>query len=201
MKPSALSLALLLVGVLSLHVNAQTGIPKAPLENDVQSEVLERIKALEIEINGQSNPVMEDVKMTDVNTPKHKPSLQLHELALSDEENEIVKHLLERVKNDEKTLALIKKMRSEQAHTLESMFGGMSGPEKVGNLKKMLFELQAVEVLFKDPVKAVKMMNEDGLIPPERLSEYERNPHLLEDDTRKGLYFSFVTVAVSLDLV
>lgn len=192
MKPLALSLAILL-GVLSIRVHAQTGIPKAALENDAQSEVLERIKALEIEINGQGNPVVED--------PKHKPSLQLHELALSEVENEIVKHLLERVKNDEKTIEMIKKLRSEQAHTLESMFGKLSGPEKVMNLKKMLFELQAVEALFKDPVKAVKMMNEDGLIPPERLAEYERNPHLLEDDTRKGLYFSFVTVAVSLDLV
>jgi hypothetical protein len=200
MKPSALSLALLL-GVLSISVNAQTEIPKAPLENDAQSEVLKRLKALEIEINGESNPVLEAFKMKDVHNSKHKPSLQLHELALSDEENEIVKNLLERVKNDKKTIEMIEKMRSEQSQTLESMFGGMSGPEKVRNLKKMIFELQAVEVLFKDPVRAVKMMNEEGLIPAARLSEYERNPQLLEDDTRKGLYFSFVTVAVSLDLV
>ena len=208
MKHLALSLALFLgvLGVLSVHVNAQTGVAKAPIENqgdERHSRILKRIEELEIEINGMGNynPVMEGTTVKGVNTPGHKSSLQLHELALSDEENAIVKDLLKQIKHDAKTLEMVAKMRSEEAHTLEAMFASLSGPEKVRNLKMIIGEFQAVEVLFKDPVRAVKMMNEDGLIPPARLPEYQRNPQLLEDDTRKGLFFTFVTLALALDLM
>ena len=63
-------------------------------------------------------------------------------------------------------------------------------------MKGALDEMKMLDVLFKDPVKAVDAFEAEGLLPPEHLEKYKKDPSLLEDDTRKALYFRFVSLAV-----
>mmetsp|Transcript_20933 Transcript_20933/g.34583 ORF Transcript_20933/g.34583 Transcript_20933/m.34583 type:complete len:183 (+) Transcript_20933:118-666(+) len=182
MKTFTLILSALVLLVLAVKVESQ---------QDAESRLLKIAKELDIDVSGDTL----HRKMVG------NPGLQLHKLALSDEESAMVDALIEQMKKDPRTVEMVTRMKSEEAETLEMMIGGMSGPEKVKNLQQILSELKAVEILFKDPARALKVMNEDGMVPANRLPEYQRNPALLEEDTRKGLYFSFVTMAVSLGLL
>jgi hypothetical protein len=196
MKGSAWLIALLIA--LLISVNAQNTKPRVPLpDGDKESEILKRIKQLEIDVGGNSDGSLGEA----LKRNGREGGMQIHRVALSDEENAVIDDLLEKVKNDDQTMEMIAKMKQDEGHTLNSIISEMSGPEKVASLQTILSELQAIELLFHNPERAVRMMNEDGMIPPDRLEEYQRNPKLLEDDTRKGLYFSFVTVAVALGLL
>jgi Holliday junction resolvasome RuvABC ATP-dependent DNA helicase subunit len=185
MKTPACVLCTLLLLVLAGRVESQ----------DVQSKLLKRLKELNIDVNGEGSNAASQKDASGT------PGLQLVKVALSDEENGILDAVLKQMKSDPQTTEMIQRMKSEEADTLEMMLGSMSGPEKIANLRNSLNELKAVEVLFKDPVRALKLMVEDGMVPPDRLPEYQKNPKLLEDDTRKGLYFSLVTISVSLGIL
>ena len=63
-------------------------------------------------------------------------------------------------------------------------------------LKVTIDELKLCDVLFKDKQRALREMEKEGMIPAEHLKKYKKNPDLLEEDTRKGLYFRFVSLAV-----
>ena len=193
MKTFVLTIALLLE-VIAVSVNAQPKIPKAPPQkDDSESEILKRIKELQVDINGDRD----SPRAADDPDPGYHPYIA----ALTEEENEVVYALMEQIENDEATLEMVKRMKAEKADTMDAMVSGMSEHGKVMYLKNIISELQGVEILFQDPVRALVLMEEDGMIPPERLPEYKKNPQLLEDDTRKGLYFSFVTIAVALGLL
>ena len=64
-------------------------------------------------------------------------------------------------------------------------------------LQQVLGELKMLEVVFEDKERALRLMEEEGMVDPERMPEYQKNPALLEEDTWKGLYFTFVTLAVT----
>jgi len=66
----------------------------------------------------------------------------------------------------------------------------------LNGMKGVLDEMKMMDFLFKDPVKAVEAFEAEGLLPPEHLETYKKNPELLEDDTRKALYFNFISLAV-----
>jgi hypothetical protein len=156
-------------------------------------ELKERIRNIGIEVNGhlEANGVVGD----------DNRGFNGLDLGLSDEDSELVHELLQKVKKDPDTLTLVSKLKTVQGPSLDAMKNGMSANEKVKQLKNIVSEMQALETLFQDPVRALKMMNEDGMVPKDKLPLYEKNPQLLEDDTRKGLYFSFITMAVVLELL
>ena len=61
-------------------------------------------------------------------------------------------------------------------------------------MKEALDEMKLLDRVFKDPL--VKALEAEAMIPEEHLEAYRKNPQLLEDDTRKALYFRFVSLAV-----
>ena len=63
-------------------------------------------------------------------------------------------------------------------------------------MKETLDNLKLIEYLFKDPKKAVKEMEKEGMIEKAHIKKYRKDPALLEADTRKGLYFNFISLAV-----
>ena len=143
MKASPLLVILLLA--LLISVNAENTKPRVPLpDGDKESEILKRIKQLKIDVRGNS-----DGSVTEAHSREH--GMQIHRVALSDEENAVIDDLLEKVKNDDQTMEMIAKMKRDERNTLDSIISGMSGPEKVSSLQTILSELQAVELLFKNP--------------------------------------------------
>lgn len=66
----------------------------------------------------------------------------------------------------------------------------------LGGLKQVIDELLVLDYLFQDKEKALEAMEKEGMIPEEHLATYKKNPELLEEDTRRGLYMQFVSMSV-----
>eukprot|EP00980_Cylindrotheca_fusiformis_P030250 scaffold24611_cov166-Cylindrotheca_fusiformis.AAC.3 len=102
--------------------------------------------------------------------------------------------LLDAAKSDPETAILLEKMPNDNLKKLKE---SSTAVEIVQGLKQGLDELKAIEILFSNPEKAVAEMNNEGMIDKKRLDFYKKNPDALEDDTRKGVYFSFVSLAAA----
>lgn len=102
--------------------------------------------------------------------------------------------LIKAARSDTDTQAMIQKMKVEQSDLIQGMIDhdGDNHKDALMGLRNAFSEMKMLERLFENPAKALEVMNEEGMVPPERLPEYKRDPRLLEADTRKGLYFVFV---------
>jgi hypothetical protein len=75
----------------------------------------------------------------------------------------------------------------------------MSDDQIVSGLAEVVAEMRSLELLFQrlNPNKAYEEMLGEGLVPAGREKEYKMNPQLLEEDVRKSLYFTFVSLAAA----
>ena len=109
--------------------------------------------------------------------------------------------LLDAAKGDPETMSMVERMRSGDkggaGADLDAFIKEATPIEIVRGMKDTISEIKALDILFQDPEKAVHEMNKEGLIDKKRLSHYKKNPEDLAADTRKGIYFSFVTLAVA----
>lgn len=105
--------------------------------------------------------------------------------------------MLEQAAKDPDTLQMALRIQTEEKETIEELRATASIQDVMMGLNQVLGELKMLEVVFEDKEQALRLMQEEGMIDPNRLPEYQKNPALLEDDTRKGLYFTFVTLAVT----
>ncbi|GFH49102.1 hypothetical protein CTEN210_05578 [Chaetoceros tenuissimus] len=103
--------------------------------------------------------------------------------------------LIEAAGQDPETIKLIAALKEENAADIEEL-KKLPEVDILHGMKGALDEMKMLDVLFKDPVKAVDAFEAEGLLPPEHLEKYKKDPALLEDDTRKALYFRFVSLAV-----
>jgi len=69
----------------------------------------------------------------------------------------------------------------------------------VAGLAEMVSEMEMLEVLFthKGPERAVPEMVKEGLVEADRVSEYQKDPQLLLDDSPPSLYLTFCSLAVA----
>ena len=107
--------------------------------------------------------------------------------------------LLDAVMKDPETKLMVENLRSADGRkaSLEAFSDSLKPGEIVNTLKQTMDELKALEYLFQDPARAVIEMEKEGMIPEQHKKMYKKNPQQLADDTRKGLYFSFVSLAVA----
>jgi hypothetical protein len=107
--------------------------------------------------------------------------------------------LLEAVKADAETGALIAQMQKDEGSggALQAFINGSTPLEIVIGLKRSIDEIKAIEILFADPQRAVVEMDKEGMIDKKRVDFYKKNPDVLKEDTRKGNYFTFVSLAVA----
>eukprot|EP00529_Nitzschia_sp_RCC80_P001401 CAMPEP_0113482742 /NCGR_PEP_ID=MMETSP0014_2-20120614/23078_1 /TAXON_ID=2857 /ORGANISM="Nitzschia sp." /LENGTH=237 /DNA_ID=CAMNT_0000376273 /DNA_START=32 /DNA_END=743 /DNA_ORIENTATION=- /assembly_acc=CAM_ASM_000159 len=109
--------------------------------------------------------------------------------------------LLDAAVQDPETKMMVENLRSSGSKRLEAFEDSTTQAEMVMGLKQTLDELKALEYLFQDPVRAVTEMTKEGIVDPKRIDFYGENPEELANDTRKGLYFSFVSLAVAAGLL
>jgi hypothetical protein len=108
--------------------------------------------------------------------------------------------LLEAVKADAETGALIAQMQNAEGTgggALAAFIKDITPLEIVVGLKQSIDEIKAIEILFADPQRAVFEMDKEGVIEKKRVDFYKKNPDVLKEDTRKGNYFTFVSLAVA----
>jgi hypothetical protein len=104
--------------------------------------------------------------------------------------------LLEAAKTDPETQLLLAQMPQD---TLKNLKSSATPIEIVKGLQQGLDELKAIDILFSNPERAVIEMYNEGLFDKKRLLHYKKNPSALEEDTRKGIYFTFISLAAAGD--
>mmetsp|Transcript_1936 Transcript_1936/g.3531 ORF Transcript_1936/g.3531 Transcript_1936/m.3531 type:complete len:172 (-) Transcript_1936:61-576(-) len=103
--------------------------------------------------------------------------------------------LIEAAGEDPDTIKLVAALKDENSQEIDEL-KQLPQEEILNGLKAALDELKLLDVLFKDHAKALEAFEAEGLIPPQHLEKYRKDPSLLENDTRKSLYFQFVSLAV-----
>jgi len=103
--------------------------------------------------------------------------------------------IIEEAKKDLETKMLVKKMKEQNLESLEEL-RKLSPEEVLGGMKEALDNMKLIERLFQDKEQAVREMEKEGMIDKAHAKKYRKDPDLLEKDTRRGLYFQFVSLAV-----
>lgn len=162
---------------------AQFGVPKAAEQ--------------EATIDGSGNVVAEGEETTE--NKYAKMAIRLQSAAPIDVQDAVdIAAILEAAQADPETKAMIAKMKQgEEGKMIDALAKDVTGMEIVHGLKQSLDELKALEILFADPERAVVEMEKEGLIEKKRVEFYKKNPEALADETRKGIYFGFVSMAVA----
>ncbi|CAB9503505.1 expressed unknown protein [Seminavis robusta] len=173
MRPNTfVSILLLLAACLWQGSNAQFGIPKkSEASVDAGGEVQLSKEVLEIATSlTKTDPSLQEQDAVDIAT------------------------LIYSAKNDKDTKQMLQKMKADQPEAFAGT-AGLAALEIIKGLEQAYEELKMLEYLFQDKERALRVMEEDGLIHKDKLPLYKKNPDLLEADTRKGLYFMFVALA------
>jgi hypothetical protein len=109
--------------------------------------------------------------------------------------------LLDALMQDPETKQMVQNLNSAQGReaNLQAFSDSVTQQEMVEGLKQTLDEMKALESLFHSigPERAAAAMIKDGIVAESRIPYYKKNPQQLEEDTRKGLFFSFVSLAVA----
>mmetsp|Transcript_20432 Transcript_20432/g.43822 ORF Transcript_20432/g.43822 Transcript_20432/m.43822 type:complete len:180 (+) Transcript_20432:175-714(+) len=114
---------------------------------------------------------------------------------LSEQDAIDMEAIITEAKKDIETMAMVTKMKEENMEGLAKL-KKLSTMEVLGGMKETLDNLKLIEYLFKDKEKAVLEMEKEGMIDKAHIKKYRKDPDLLEKDTRRGLYFQFVSLAV-----
>lgn len=161
------SILLLLASCLLVSINAQFGIPKVPasLPNQSGEQVSEQSG------DGQQG-------------------------FLSDQDAADMEAIITEAKKDVETMAMLSKMQAENADAISEL-QKLSPEEILGGMKEALDNMKLIDFLFQNKGKerAVREMEKEGMIKKEHVKKYRKDPDLLEADTKKGLYFQFVSLA------
>ncbi len=110
---------------------------------------------------------------------------------LSEKDASDMSAIIEEAKRDLETMAMITKMRDTLSELRK-----LSAMEVLGGMKQALDNMKLIEYLFEDKERAVREMEKEGMIDKAHIKKYRKDPSLLEMDTRRGLYFQFISLAV-----
>uniref|UniRef100_A0A7R9WRM1 Uncharacterized protein n=1 Tax=Craspedostauros australis TaxID=1486917 RepID=A0A7R9WRM1_9STRA len=114
---------------------------------------------------------------------------------LSQQDATDIDHLVQQAKQDPETMHLVEQMKASAGGELDAL-RQLSPVEILGGLKQTVDDMKVIDYLFKDGDKAFEEMKNAGMINEEHLETYRKDPSLLEEDTRRSLYFQFVSLAV-----
>lgn len=105
--------------------------------------------------------------------------------------------ILQQAAADPETQDMIVRMQTEEKDTLAQLKATSNMENTILGLVQVLEDMKMLEIVFADKERALRLMQEEGMVDPQRVPQYQQNPDLLEEDTRKGLYFTFVTLAIT----
>jgi hypothetical protein len=117
---------------------------------------------------------------------------------ISDQVATNIAKVIASARNDAETRLLVLRMKSGEMRSDFADFASDLTPDAiVSGLAATLSEMEMAEILFVDPNRAFVEMERDGMIPNEHIELYRANPELLATDTRKRLYFTFLSLAAA----
>jgi hypothetical protein len=102
--------------------------------------------------------------------------------------------LIDAAKSDKDTKFMLQKMKTEEPEAVAGI-ASLAPLEIIKGLIQAFEEIKMLDYLFQDKERALLEMDKEGMIDKDKLPIYQKDPDLLEADTRKGLYFMFVALA------
>jgi hypothetical protein len=105
--------------------------------------------------------------------------------------------VLQQAAKDPETQDLIVRLQAQEESTLTQLKSTSNREQTILGMIQVVEELKMLELVFEDKERALRLMQEEGMVDPQRIPLYRANPDLLEEDTGKGLYFTFVTLGVT----
>lgn len=114
---------------------------------------------------------------------------------LTEQDAHDIRAVIEAAGEDPQTIQMIARLKDENVDELDEL-RKLPIEEVMNGLKSSLDEMKMLDILFEDPERALMLMEEEGLLPKEHVKKYKKDPQLLEEDTRKALYFRFISLAV-----
>ena len=122
---------------------------------------------------------------------------------MSEQDAHDIAAIIQAAKEDPDTIQLVTKLRHDMYDELNEL-RKLDQEEILGALKQSMEELKFLDYLFSDALakkkgatRVLEEMIKDGMVTdPSIIKKYKKNPNLLEQDTRKGVYFQFVSLAV-----
>lgn len=114
---------------------------------------------------------------------------------LSEKDAADMSAVIDEAKKDLETMAMIARMKNENSDSLHEL-QKLTTMEVLGGMKEALDNMKLIEYLFQDKERAVREMEKEGMIDKAHIRKYRKDPNLLEQDTRRGLYFQFISLAV-----
>ena len=124
---------------------------------------------------------------------------------MSEQDAHDIAAIIQAAKEDSDTIELVTKLKHDMNDALNEL-RKLDQEEILGALKQSMEELKLLDYLFSEDMttkkkggygRVLEEMVKDGMISdPSIIKKYKKNPDLLEQDTRKGVYFQFVSLAV-----
>ena len=149
---------------------------------------IDAIKETEVESDGSSNPTNQ-VSIEIINELiKAYPEIK-HQSAVD------VTAVIEAASKDAETALMSQRLKNSPE--MMKLKTEANDKQIVQGMETALEEMKLLDYLFKDPQRALEEMDKEGMIDKKYLETYKENPSLLEEDTRKGLWFNFVSLATA----
>jgi hypothetical protein len=140
----------------------------------------------------------ETIKGAPTFDPELMASLRSTHSGLSEQDALDIAEMIISIRGDPESIKLLEEMRSGSVKKdLEELRKTMDEKEIIEHMVRTLYEMKATEILFADPGRAFEEMKKEGMIPAHQMDLYAQNPKLLEADTRKGLFFSMLSLAAA----
>jgi hypothetical protein len=143
-------------------------------------------------INGDDMMNVDDIRQTQQQQQQQQESTSGF---LSEKDAADMSAIIDEAKKDLETMAMITRMKNENSDALSELHK-LSTMEVLGGMKEALDNMKLIEYLFQDKDRAVREMEKEGMIDKAHIKKYRKDPNLLEQDTRRGLYFQFISLAV-----
>ena len=151
---------------------------------------IDSLKETEVEVdsNGNTNEIQQvSLELLEAIKKAH-PSLE-HQAAVD------LTAVIEAASKDTETSVMAQRLKDSPE--MKKLKKEANEAQIVQGMITALEEMKLLDYLFQDPNRALVEMEKEGMIDKKHLETYKENPGLLEEDTRKSLWFNFVSLAAA----
>ena len=173
-------------------------VAAAEVTVDARTAESELVEALEEELSPEEKL---QILKTTASAPQVSAELvkllQTHSPDLPDQTAIDLAAVIESAQKDPQTQELLQKFQGSGKEVFDEFVTDLKPEDIVSELVESLEALQKLDETFENPELAVQEMVQAGMMPESQAQQYLENPKLLEEDTRKMVYFSIVSLAAA----
>lgn len=109
-----------------------------------------------------------------------------------------VAYLIDMIRQDPESMLLLTEIQFGTGKKgYEDYVGWMTPKDIAQRLAVAIEEVKILDKLFQDPAETFLAMEKEGMLDEFMIETYRKNPALLEEDTRKTVFYIFVTLGAA----